>query len=69
MNLKEIASHLQEFKSVCVTGNPVMLRNRTDFLDIISAYGLTMDMNVSKKTGLLIVCSDSMQKKSTERMP
>ena len=63
MNLKEIASHLQEFKSVCVTGNPVMLRNRTDFLDIISAYGLTMDMNVSKKTGLLIVCSDSMQKK------
>ena len=49
MNLKEIASHLQEFKSVCVTGNPVMLRNRTDFLDIISAYGLTMDMNVSKK--------------------
>lgn len=63
MNLKEIASRLQEFKSVCVTGNPVMLRNRTDFLDIISAYGLTMDMNVSKKTGLLIVCSDSMQKK------
>ena len=63
MNLKEIASRLQEFKSVCVTGNPVMLRNRTDFLDIISAYGLTMDMNVSKKTGLLIVCSDPAQKK------
>lgn len=49
MNLKEIASRLQKFKSVCVTGNPVMLRNRTDFLDIISAYGLTMDMNVSKR--------------------
>ena len=40
-----------------------MLRNRTDFLDIFSAYGLTADASVSKKTGLLIVCSDPMQKK------
>ena len=63
MNLKEIASRLREFESVCVTGDPVMLRNRTDFLDIFSAYGLTADMSVSKKTGLLIVCSDPMQKK------
>ena len=63
MNLKEIASRLQEFKSACVTGNPVMLRNRTDFLDIFSAYGLTADMSVSKKTGLLIVCSNPAQKK------
>ena len=63
MNLKEIASRLQEFKSACVTGNPVMLRNRTDFLDIFSAYGLTADASVSKKTGLLIACSDPAQKK------
>lgn len=63
MDLKEIALHLQNFRSIYVTGNPVMLRSRTDFLDIFSAYGLTADASVSKKTGLLIVCSDPMQKK------
>lgn len=63
MDLKEIALHLQDFRNVYVTGNPAMLRSRTDFLDIFSAYGLAADMSVSKKTGLLIVCSDPMQKK------
>lgn len=63
MDLKEIALHLQDFRNVYVTGNPAMLRIRTDFLDIFSAYGLAADMSVSKKTGLLIVCSDPMQKK------
>ena len=61
MDLKEIALHLQDFRNVYVTGNPAMLRSRTDFLDIFSAYGLAADMSVSKKTGLLIVCSDPMQ--------
>jgi BRCT domain type II-containing protein len=63
MDLKEVALHLRDFRGVYVTGNPAMLRSRTDFLDIFSAYGLTADMSVSKKTGLLIVCSDPMQKK------
>lgn len=63
MDLKEIALRLQEFKSVCVTGSPAMLRSRMDFLDILSAYSLTASVSVSKKTGLLIVCSDPMQKK------
>lgn len=63
MDLKEIALRLQEFKSVCVTGSPAMLRSRMDFLDIFSAYGLTADMSVSKKNGVLVACSNPMQKK------
>ena len=63
MDLKEIALRLQEFKSVCVTGSPAMLRSRMDFLDILSAYSLTASVSVSKKTGLLIVCSDPRQTK------
>lgn len=34
-----------------------------DFLDILSAYSLTASVSVSKKTGLLIVCSDPRQTK------
>lgn len=63
MDLKEIALRLQEFKSVCVTGSPAMLRSRMDSLDILSAYSLTASVSVSKKTGLLIVCSDPRQTK------
>lgn len=63
MDLKEIALRLQEFKSVCVTGSPAMLRSQMDFLDILSAYSLTASVSVSKKTGLLIVCSDPRQTK------
>ena len=63
MDLKEIALRLQEFKSVCVTGSPAMLRSLMDFLDILSAYSLTASVSVSKKTGLLIVCSDPRQTK------
>lgn len=40
-----------------------MLRSRMDFLDILSAYSLTASVSVSKKTGLLIVCSDPRQTK------
>lgn len=63
MDLKEIALRLQELKSVCVTGCPTMLRSRMDFLDILSAYSLAASISVSKKTGLLIVCSDPRQTK------
>lgn len=40
-----------------------MLRSRMDFLDILSAYSLTASVSVSKKTGLLTVCSDPRQTK------
>lgn len=63
MNLKEIALRLREYKRVYVAGTPVMLRSRLDFLDIFSAYGLTADMSVSKKIGVLVACSNPMQKK------
>lgn len=63
MNLKEIALRLREYKRVYVAGTPVMLRSRLDFLDIFSAYGLTADMSVSKKSGVLVACSNPMQKK------
>lgn len=63
MNLKEIALRLREYKRVYIAGTPVMLRSRLDFLDIFSAYGLTADMSVSKKIGVLVACSNPMQKK------
>ena len=46
-----------------MTGSPAMLRSRMDFLDILSAYSLAASVSVSKKTGLLIVCSDPRQTK------
>lgn len=63
MDLKEIAFRLREQKSVCVTGNPVMLRSRLEFADMLSACGLDVSMSVSKRLGVLIACSDTVQKK------
>lgn len=63
MDLKEIAFRLREQKSVCVTGNPVMLRSGLEFADMLSACGLDVSSSVSKKLGVLIACSGSMQQK------
>lgn len=63
MDLKEIAFRLQEYKRVCVTGNPIMLRSRLEFSDMLSACGLDVSSSVSKRLGVLIACSGSMQRK------
>ena len=60
---ENIATRLNELKTVCVTGTPVMMRDRTDFMDMLSSFGISVASSVSKKTGVLVVCENPNEKK------
>lgn len=63
MEVQEIASRIKEMKTVCLSGTPAMMRSRTDFIDMLTGFGISASISISKRTGVLIVCEQPNERK------